>query len=115
MSWQRLSLALIPIAGVGLVLGLSLFSVKHLQAEGLTLAWVPALRAGLLVVGGLFSLWLGLRLICARFVARNGLALAVFALPVALMSVVWAEKIFLRIKNRFAAANRVDGDGFESG
>jgi len=94
LSWQRLSLALVPVAGVTLVLGLSLFTVKHLRLGGLALAWVPPLQAGLLAAGGLFSLWLAWRMLAVVAAIRWLPALALSALPVAAIGAIWLEKLF---------------------
>jgi polyferredoxin len=94
LSWQRLAMALIPIAGIGIILGLSSFTVTSLQHEGFTLAWVPYLQAGLLIGGGLFSLWLGIKLIVTGLIVRRLLAITLFFLPVALMCLIWANKYF---------------------
>jgi polyferredoxin len=94
LRWQKLSLALIPIAGIGIFLGLSSFTVSHLQGEGVEMQWVPYARAGLLLLGGAFSLWLGARLILARNSLRSLMALIVFALPAALMCTIWMEHYF---------------------
>ncbi len=94
LSWRQLSLALVPMAGVGLVLGLSLFTVKHLQAAGLALAWVPYAQVGLLMAGSLFSLRLAWRLADSCSLVRRWSALAVFAVPVALMCAIWVAKLF---------------------
>ena len=93
-SWRQLSLALVPMAGAGLILGLSLFTVKHLRAEGLVLAWLPYAQAALLMVGSLFSLWLAWRLTGLCRLVRRLSALAVFAVPVALMCAIWVAKLF---------------------
>ncbi|MFO1264748.1 MAG: 4Fe-4S binding protein [Rhodoferax sp.] len=53
--WQRLADALIPIAGVSVVLGLSMLTLTHLKAEGVPLTWVPAARMALLALGAGFS------------------------------------------------------------
>ncbi len=59
----RLALALIPLGGISIVLGLSMLTLSHLSAEGLSLAWVPALRATLLVAAVLWTAVLLVRLI----------------------------------------------------
>ncbi|OHC63866.1 MAG: hypothetical protein A2045_03185 [Rhodocyclales bacterium GWA2_65_20] len=63
IDWRRLALGLVPLAGIGLFLGLSMMSVTHLRAEGLALGWLPGLRGILLGVGLLWSAWLGGQLI----------------------------------------------------
>ncbi len=94
LRWQKLSLALTPIAGIGIFLGLSSFTVLHLQGEGMGMQWVPYARAALLFLGGAFSLWLGARLIFVQTSLRLLMALMVFALPVALMCAIWTEHYF---------------------
>jgi len=94
LSWQRLSLALIPIAGIGIFLGLSEFTVVHLNAAGISLPLVPQLQASLLATGGLFSGWLGIKLIVRQFIFQRLLALAVYLLPVGLMCLIWTDKYF---------------------
>jgi hypothetical protein len=78
IDWRALALSLIPLAGIGLFLGLSMMTVTHLRAEGAPLGWLPAARGALLAVGVLWSGWLGLRLLFDR--APN-LQRAVLALP----------------------------------
>lgn len=59
----HLAQSLIPVAGVGLFLGLSSTTVKWLRFEGLSLGWVDGLRAALLLGAMLWSLWLGWRIL----------------------------------------------------
>lgn len=94
LSWQRLALALIPLAGMGLFLGLSTFTVMHLQMQGVELDWAPMVRAALLAAAGIFSAYLGLRMIAAHFTVRKILAQLIFLLPVGLICLVWLEHIF---------------------
>jgi polyferredoxin len=94
LSWEQLSLALVPIAGVGIVLGLSTYTITHLRQEGFTLVYAPYFQAGLLTVGSLFSLWLGKRLIITRFSPQQLLAMSFFSLPIALMCLIWTDKYF---------------------
>src|SRR5262249_22638330 len=59
----RLSYALIPLAGLGVFLGLSSLTVTLAKAEGLSTVLVPYLRAGVLALGALWTLrlaWLQL-------------------------------------------------------
>ena len=91
LSWERLSLALTPLAAASVILGLTMLTVSHLKAEHLWLRWLPAFRLGVLGVGGLASLWLGAQLARkARATPwRQGLAGMMMALPVAVMVGVW--------------------------
>ncbi|MGE5623269.1 MAG: 4Fe-4S binding protein, partial [Bacillota bacterium] len=71
LSWRRLALGLIPMAGAGVFLGLSMLTLSHLKAERLPLEWVPPVRVALLAIGSAFSGWLGWRLIAPGFSARR--------------------------------------------
>ena len=56
---HHLTQALIPVAGVGVFLGLSATTVSLLRAEHVPLWWVTDMRLGLLGVANLWSAWLG--------------------------------------------------------
>ncbi|MEK7815308.1 MAG: 4Fe-4S binding protein [Pseudomonadota bacterium] len=98
LMWP-LAYSLIPLAGIGVFLGLSTLTVAHLRAEGLALAWVPVARAVLLAIAVGWSSWLLWRRIAAVHVASLGHRLAAWsaamtgALPVlgawALLFFVW--------------------------
>jgi hypothetical protein len=93
---HRLAMALVPLAGAGLVLGLSMTTANHLRAEGVPLVGLGLLRALLLGGAACWSLVLGGRLVAgdsARLVRRVA-ALGCYSLPVALMSVIWAWMLF---------------------
>ncbi len=93
LSWQKLSLALIPLGGTGMFLGLSTFTITHLRQAGLALSWIPPAQIALLALGGAFSLWLGAKLIITQRTSRQFLGLAVFTLAVALLGTTWIEKL----------------------
>jgi hypothetical protein len=90
-DWKSLSLALVPIAGTGLFLGLSMMTLNHLRAEG----WVPPgigpLRAVLVTGAALWSVWLGARIVARSDAAlyRRAGALALYLVPVALACANW--------------------------
>lgn len=94
LSWQRLALSLVPSAGAGIFLGLSMLTLSHLKAENVPLAWVPAARAALLLAGNGFSAYLGWRLIVTRCSARRLLAFAISLLPLALTGAMWTATLF---------------------
>jgi hypothetical protein len=94
LSWQRLALALVPLAGVGVFLGLSMLTLGHLKAEGVNLAWVPVVRGALLALGAGFSAYLLLRLCLVKLTVRAVAGLAVALLPWALMVGVWLSALF---------------------
>jgi polyferredoxin len=52
IDWRRLALGLLPLAGIGLFLGLSMMSATHLRAEGIALLAGPRARALLAVALG---------------------------------------------------------------
>ena len=94
VSWQKLSLALVPIAGVGVFLGLSMLTLGHLKAESVTLTWVPAVRSALLTLGAGFSAYLLLRMCLVRLSWRAVAGLAVALLPLGLLVRVWLSVLF---------------------
>lgn len=64
-TWQRLSLALVPLGGISVFVGLSMLTMTLLKAEHIVLTWLPELRATLLGIGLTTSAWLGVQLIAA--------------------------------------------------
>jgi len=94
LSWQRLALSLVPIAGVGIFLGLSMLTLSHLKAERIPMEWVPAIRAILLAIGSGFSTYLCWKLIVVRFSVRRLLALSVSLLPIVLIDAIWVAAFF---------------------
>ena len=69
--YGALSLALIPLGGAGLFLGLSATTVKLLRYEGLLLEWVQPARAVLLIAAMAWSAWLGWKLLARQDIARS--------------------------------------------
>jgi len=97
LPWQRLTMALAPLAGISVFLGLSMLTLTHLKAEHLSLGWVGEARLGLLTLGAGGALWLSLRLVLQANVGglRRALGLACLALPTALMVMVWHTVFFV--------------------
>jgi hypothetical protein len=91
LDWRRLALGLVPLAGVGLFLGLSMMSVTHLRAEGVALGWLPPLRGALLGVGLGWSAWLGWQLmgVGASETPARRLAGLLWLLPLAVVGTAW--------------------------
>lgn len=94
LPWRRLSLALVPLAGISVFLGLSMLTLGHLKAERIPLDWVGPVRVALMVAGSAFSATLGWRLIAGCPVWRRITAFACFLLPIALIDYVWASAFF---------------------
>ena len=55
---RHLGQTLIPLAGAGLFLGLSMVTVSALRFEGIALPWISPLRLALLTGAGAWSAWL---------------------------------------------------------
>ncbi|MCB1893305.1 MAG: 4Fe-4S binding protein, partial [Rhodocyclaceae bacterium] len=91
IDWRALALSLIPLAGVGLFLGLSMMTATHLRAEGAPLGWLPLARGLLLAVGVAWSGWLGARLLFghAPNPPRAMLALPFLVAPLAVVATAW--------------------------
>ena len=69
--FQHLALALVPLGGAGLFLGLSATTVKLLRYEGFLLAWAQPARAALLIGAVAWSLYLAWNVISRH--GGNGL------------------------------------------
>jgi hypothetical protein len=90
-------MGLIPLAGIGLFLGLSMTTVTHLRAEGVGLGWVAPLRMGLLALALGWSQWLAWRLVRqagAGWPRRLG-AFALCSVPVAFTGWAWVLLLFV--------------------
>lgn len=94
LPWQRLSLFLIPIGGMGVFLGLSMLTLGHLKAEGVNLLWVPTVRGLLLASGAGFSAYLLLRLTACGRSWRATFATLLGLLPLAVLIKVWISALF---------------------
>jgi polyferredoxin len=97
LPWQRLTMALAPLAGISVFLGLSMLTLTHLKAEHLPLGWVGEVRLALLVLGVGSALWLSLRLVLQAQAGwlRRVLAFLALALPAAIMFKVWHTVFFV--------------------
>ena len=112
---MALSYALIPLAGTGLFVGLTSLTSMLARAEGMHLTWLPAARAGLLLVSAGWSIWLAHRQIGSQaspsservYASNNGTviagnastgehaaALAAFVLAVAGVLAAWSPFVF---------------------
>ena len=94
LPWQKLALGLVPMAGVGVFLGLSMLTLGHLKAEGLVLTWVPAVRAVLLMLGTGFSAYLLARLCRPRRSLRAAAGVLLAWASLGLILRVWLGLLF---------------------
>ncbi len=90
-NWRSLSLGLLPIAGAGLFLGLSMTTLAQLRAEGWMPPGVGVLRWLILLGALLWSAWLGARLVACSCTTlpRRAVALALYLLPLAIAAATW--------------------------
>jgi polyferredoxin len=97
IDWRRLALGLLPLAGIGLFLGLSMMSATHLRAEGIALDWLTPLRAALLAVALGWSAWLGWQLVIvgAGATAARAIAMLLWLLPLAAVGASWWLTFFV--------------------
>lgn len=97
IDWRALAMTLVPLAGVSLFLGLSMTTVKHLKAAGVShLGAVAPLRALLLSLGLGWSAWLAWRLVersSARPARRLG-ALLLCAVPLVVSGASFCQLLF---------------------
>lgn len=91
----RLSYALIPLAGLGVFLGLTSLTATLAKVEGIGLGWLPLARALVLAVGSLWSLGLAWQLLAGAGnpVRRLGGLLA-FAGAVGIVVGAWGILFF---------------------
>ncbi len=96
LSWQRLSIALIPLAGASIFVGLSMLTSTQLKSEGWVWSGLPMLRAALIAGGMLASGGMGLRLIIQNDSAglRRLASVVLFMLPLAVMGGNWYQVLF---------------------
>ncbi len=93
LDWHRLATALVPLAGTGLFLGLSMLTLTQLRAEGIVPTWINPARFALLGGGAAWSAWLGSRLV-ARAAApapRRIGAWLCYLVPIAISVFVWVR------------------------
>ena len=85
VDWKTLTMALVPIGGVGLFLGLSMLTVTQLRDEHIALPYVGAARVALLAGSIAWSAWLGARIVLGSGAPRIAcaIALALYAVPLA--------------------------------
>src|SRR5574343_183145 len=97
LSWQRFALALAPLAGASVILGLSMLTVTHLKAEHLWLGWLPVFRIALLSLGSAGTLWLALQLVrrSTSGILAKLLAFLAMLLPPSLMVTLWSLVFFV--------------------
>ena len=81
---HHLAQTLIPLAGVGVFLGLSTITLTLLRGEGIVLPWVNTLRLLLLLAASAWSLWLGWRILQRWQVGARRAALGSVPLVLAL-------------------------------
>ncbi|MCG1042157.1 4Fe-4S binding protein [Mycetohabitans sp. B8] len=87
--------ALIPLAGMGVFLGLSATTVSLLRAEHLPLGWVPDVRLALLAAANTASLYLAVNIVVKHVrgvsagVARGVGALLCFVAALAIVDSAW--------------------------
>ena len=85
---HHLAQAMIPLAGVGVFLGLSAITLTLLRGEGIYLAWVNQLRLALLAAANAWSFWLAWRIL--RHWGVGAIRAVLCSLPFAL-ALAWVD------------------------
>jgi polyferredoxin len=93
LSWQRLTLALVPVTGLSLLLGLSWQTLAQLKSAGIDASWMPAVEAALLAAGSIFSGWLGWKMITPLGSMRRHAAFLIFSIPIWLIDLIWMSRL----------------------
>ncbi|HEX8012110.1 MAG TPA: 4Fe-4S binding protein [Casimicrobiaceae bacterium] len=96
-DWKTLAMALVPIGGIGLFLGLSMLTLTQLRAEHVVFANLRLARALVLGLALAWSAWLGARIVLRSGASRlrRGLALLLFGVPLALVGTAWTLVFFV--------------------
>jgi polyferredoxin len=91
LDWKVLAMGLVPLAGLGAFLGLSMLTVTHLRSEGMTFLWIDEVRTALLALALGWSAWLGTQLLWSRAMSRlrGAAAIALYAIPLAAVGTAW--------------------------
>jgi polyferredoxin len=91
LDWRALSLGLLPLAGAGLFLGLTMTTLTQLRAEGWLPPGVPVLRTLILAGALVWSGWLGARLVARSGAAlhRRMAALVLYLVPLSIATANW--------------------------
>lgn len=93
----RLAHGLVPLAGIGVFLGLSALSVTILSGDGVRIPGLPWLRGALLGIGAVAALWLGGELIARASAppARRFAAWLAYAVAASAGVVPWVFMFYL--------------------
>ncbi|QXX74979.1 Putative electron transport protein YccM [Methylovirgula sp. HY1] len=96
-KFHHLAQALIPMAGSGVVLGLSALTVTLLRNEGFGLGFVPALRALFLAGAAVWSLYLGWKIagLYSKSRLQQAVATVLFGSAVGLGVLSWVLLFFV--------------------
>lgn len=89
---HHLAQSMIPLAGIGVFLGLSAITVTLLRGEGVFLPWVNSARLALLMAASGWSLWLAWQILRSwgTGLARAAAACALMVLALAWVDSAWA-------------------------
>lgn len=95
-GFHHLAQSLIPLAGAGLFLGLSIATISALRFDGVPVAWVPGIRVLALIGASLWCLWLawGIAGRCAAGIRRIG-AVAAMTVAIGLVDLGWVALFWL--------------------
>lgn len=97
LPWERLAMSYAPLGAVSLLLGLTMLTRVHLEAEHVSLDWVPGLRIALLALGGTWSLWrmhVLIRCSVAQWSQRVAAWLLMCA-PIGVICILWYQALFV--------------------
>lgn len=89
VSWQQLSLGLVPLAGIGLFTGFSTLFPGFIELAHWARQAAFLLQLLLLASAFLFSLWLGWRLLVPKKTFRHLVALAIYTLALSISGAIW--------------------------
>jgi hypothetical protein len=97
VSFWRLALGLTPLGGISVFLGLSMLTLNQLHQDGIDLPGISVIRAALLALAVLWSLWIVWQTLGKNSIAmqRRLLAMVFVSLALALPVTSWAMLFFV--------------------
>ncbi|MCL1886374.1 MAG: 4Fe-4S binding protein [Betaproteobacteria bacterium] len=94
VSWQQLSLGMIPLAGTGFFLGLTTSTLSFFQPAAWVMQSILLSQLALLAVAFLFSFWLGWRLLIREKNIRNVMAMIIYGTALGILGIIWAIQLW---------------------
>ncbi len=99
ISWQQLSLGLIPLAGVGLLLGFTPIAFQLIQAAIWIQNGLYALQQLLVLIASLLSIWLGWKLLPQDNESKHITSMIVYGIATIMLAMTWSTGFWMQIQS----------------